>query len=84
MSCQCAHISYHLRRPQAIHGNLALRSSKLECSGGRGRGRVDDLDKIIFELAAILERAANKVCVGRSTASVEPRAGEVEDGRDTI
>ena len=33
------------------HGNLALGSSKLECSGRRRRGRVDDLDKIVFKLA---------------------------------
>ena len=48
---RCAHQSYHLRRSQATHGNLALRSSKLECSGSRRRGRVDDLDKIVFKLA---------------------------------
>ena len=84
MSCQRAHVGYHLGRFQAIHSNLALRSPELECSCGCRRGCVDDLDEVIFKLAAVLERAAHKVGIRRGGASVKPRAGEVENGRDTI
>jgi len=56
----------------------------LERSGGSRRGRVDDLDEVIFKLAAVPERTANEVCVRRGGASVEPRTGEIEDGGDTV
>lgn len=84
MSCQGAHVGYHLGCPQAIHSNFALRSSELECSSSGRRGRVDDLDEVIFKLAAVLERAAHKVGIRCGGASMEPRAGEVENRRNTI
>lgn len=56
----------------------------MECSGGSRRGSVDDFDEVIFKLATVPERTADKVCVRRSGTSVEPRTGEVEDGGDTV
>jgi hypothetical protein len=56
----------------------------LERSGGSRRGRVDDLDEVIFKLAAVPERTADKVCVRRSGASVKSGTGEVEDGGDSV
>lgn len=69
---------------QTVHGNLALCSAELECGGSGRRSGVDDLDEVVFKLATVLERAANKVGVGRSRTSVQTRAGEIEDGGDAV
>jgi hypothetical protein len=84
MTSQRTHICDHLGRPQSVHGDFALGSTKLERSRGSRRSRVDDLDKIEAKLAAVPQRASDKVGVGRFDAGVQTHAGKVEDGGDAV